>query len=84
MLEANLVMVHAFASQSEAEVAKSALDAAGIDAMIQADTVGGMRPHIAWSGSGFKILVREEDVTAAREVLESPPQDVNTDAEPPE
>lgn len=84
MLEANLVTVHAFGSQPEAEVAKSALEAAGIDAMIQADTAGGMRPHIAWSGSGFKILVREEDVTAAREVLESPPQDVNTDAESPE
>ena len=37
--------------------------------MIQADTAGGMREHLAWSGAGFKLLVREEDLTAAREIL---------------
>ena len=34
-------------------MAKGALESAGIDAMIQADTAGGMRPHLAWAGSGF-------------------------------
>lgn len=81
MDEANLIIVSSFGSEPEAEIAKSALEAAGIDAMIQADTAGGMRPHIAWSGSGFKILVREEDATAAREVLEAPMQDLDTEAE---
>jgi hypothetical protein len=28
-----------------------------------------MREHIAWSGAGFRIVVREEDVAAARDVL---------------
>jgi hypothetical protein len=51
-------------------MAKSALEAAGISAMIQADAAGGMRPHIAWASGGFKVLVREEDAEAAREVLE--------------
>ena len=37
--------------------------------MVQSDLVGGMCEHLAWSGAGFKILVREEDVTDAREVL---------------
>lgn len=69
MLEVNLVIVQAFDNQAEAEIAKGALQAAGIDAMIQADTVGGMRPHIAWSSDGFKILVRERDENAARKVL---------------
>lgn len=81
MLEANLVIVHAFGSEPEAEIAKSALEAAGIDAMIQADTAGHMRPHIAWSSGGFKVLVREEDAAAAREVLETPSQEFDTDAE---
>ena len=81
MDEANLVVVGSFGSESEAEIAKSALEAAGIDAMIQADTAGRMRPHIAWSGSGFKILVREEDATAARELLETPVEDVDLDSE---
>ena len=45
--------------------------AAEIDAMIQADTAGGMRPHIAWASGGFKVLVREEDALEAREILAS-------------
>jgi Putative prokaryotic signal transducing protein len=70
--DSNLVVVHTFPSQPEAEMAKSALESAGIDAMIKADTAGGMRPHLAWSGAGFQVLVREEDVVEAREVLEPP------------
>jgi len=70
MHDADLVVVHAFASEPEADMAKSALESAGIDAMIQADSAGGMRPHLAWSSGGFKILVRDEDAAAAREVLE--------------
>jgi Putative prokaryotic signal transducing protein len=70
MNEAQLVVVHEFGSQPEAEMAKSALAGAGIDAMIQADSVGGMRTHVAWSGAGFKVLVREEDAVDAHEVLE--------------
>lgn len=72
MEAANLVVVHEFGSQSQADLAKSALEAAGIDAMIQADSVGGMRSHVAWSGAGFKVLVREEDAVDAHVVLESP------------
>lgn len=74
MDRSKLAVVDRFASQVEADLAKSALESAGIDAMIQADTAGGMRPHIAWSGLGFKVLVREEDAETAREVLEPPPQ----------
>jgi Putative prokaryotic signal transducing protein len=81
MDEAKLVIVQDFTSEPEATVAKSALDAAGIDAMIQADTAGHMRTHIAWSGAGFRLLVREEDAAAAREILESPTQDVDDGAE---
>ena len=53
---------------------KAPSEAAGIEAMIQADTAGGMRPHLAWAGSGFKLLVREEDAGAARDLLESSDQ----------
>ena len=69
MVDSELVVVQAFGSQWEADMAKSALEAAGIPAMIQADAAGGMRPHIAWASGGFKVLVREEDVAAAHEVL---------------
>ena len=49
---------------------RRALGSAGIDAMIQADAAGGMRPHLAWASGGFKVLVREEDAAASRDVLE--------------
>ena len=51
-------------------MAKSVLEAAEIDSMIQSDSVGGMRPHVAWASGGFKLLVREEDLDAAHQLLE--------------
>lgn len=72
MDRSKLVIVDAFASQVEADLAKSALESAGIDAMIQADRAGGMRDHLAWSGFGFKVLVREQDAGTARDVLHPP------------
>ena len=50
----DLVVVHAFNSRPEADLAKSALDAAGIDAMVRADSGGGMRPALAWAGGGMR------------------------------
>lgn len=72
MREAKLVVVQAFGDQWEANLAKSALEAAGIDAMIQAGSVGRTRPHVAFASGGYKVLVREEDAGAARDVLEPP------------
>jgi Putative prokaryotic signal transducing protein len=74
MDHSKLVLVQAFGSQGEADLAKSMLESAGIDALIQADTAGGMRPHIAWSGLGFRVLVREEDAAEARDMLKPPDQ----------
>ena len=59
MPEAKLVVVQAFNKEWEAEMAKSALKAAGIDAMIQADSVGGNRSDVAFHTGGYKVLVRE-------------------------
>ena len=66
----DLVVVQSFGSAPEAELAKSVLQAAGIDAMIQADSVGGMRPHVAWASGGYKVLVREEDAQDAAALLD--------------
>ena len=74
MDHSKLMVVDAFASQVEADLAKSALESAGIDATIQADRAGGMRDHLAWSGLGFKLLVREEDGAEARDVLQPLPE----------
>jgi len=72
MRDAKLVVVQPYGSRPEADLAKGALEDAGIQAMVQADTAGGMREHLAWSGAGFKILVREEDATVARNMLTPP------------
>jgi hypothetical protein len=82
----NLVVVQSYGSRLDAGLARGALEDAGIPAMVQADTAGGMREHLAWSGAGFKILVREEDAPAARDVL-TPPTEADEipdpDARPP-
>jgi Putative prokaryotic signal transducing protein len=72
MSDAGLVVVHSFATEMEAVIAKSPLESAGIVASIQSDSAGGMRPHLGWSTGGYKIIVREEDEDAAREILELP------------
>ena len=74
MLHPKLVVVQSYGSRAEADLAKGVLEDAGIEAMIQADTAGGMREHLAWSGAGFQILVRDEDSTAARDLLAPPPE----------
>jgi Putative prokaryotic signal transducing protein len=80
--EIKLVVVQSFGSQFEAELAKGVLEEAGIQAIIQGDTAGRMREHLAWSGAGFKILVREDDAARARDVLASPVEsDKNPDAD---
>jgi hypothetical protein len=63
MQGANLVVIREYGSRVEAGLAKCTLEDAGIEAMGQADTAGGI--HLAWSGAGFKILVREEDAAVA-------------------
>jgi hypothetical protein len=76
MQDADLVVVHTFGTQPEADLAKGALEAAGIESMIRADTVGGMRPHVAWAGVGFQVLVRQDDEPAARDILDLPAKQV--------
>jgi hypothetical protein len=75
MSHSDLVVVQSYASEGEAEAAKGMLESSGIDAMIQADTAGRMREHLAWSGLGHRVLVREEDAAAARNLLALPQND---------
>ena len=65
--DADLVVVRTFINKFEAEIAKSALDAADIDAMIRADDAGGTRPGL-WL-SGVELIVRADDVKRAEEIL---------------
>jgi hypothetical protein len=73
MRHGDLVVVQAFGTRAEADIALGILESSGIKAMMQADTAGGMRQHLAWSGLGFRVLVCEEDVAMARDILNPPP-----------
>ena len=69
MTDDSLVVVATYASRAEADLAKSALEAAGIDALVLADDGGGMRPSLSWAGGGVQVIVCEEDREAAHDIL---------------
>jgi len=68
MTDSDLVVIRTFGNRFEADIAKSALEAADIDSMIRADDAGGMRPGM-WPGTGVELLVRAEDAKRAEEIL---------------
>ena len=56
----DLLVIATFINNIDAELARGALEAAGIESLIRADDCGGTRPHM-WMG-GIELLVRGEDV----------------------
>jgi hypothetical protein len=70
MADLNLVSVRTFLNNIEAELALSALEAAGIHALLRRDDCGGVRPSL-WL-SGIALLVRAEDAADAAAVLDTP------------
>jgi hypothetical protein len=73
MAESELVVVHTFKSRTEAELAHSALEAAGIESMVLADDAGGTQPGF-WESEPVKVLVRPEDEREARSILDTAAQ----------
>jgi hypothetical protein len=63
-----LVVIGTFNSRPEADVAKSALDAAEIESMVLGDDAGGLQPGL-WEGRGVAVVVNRTDEEAAREIL---------------
>jgi len=68
----DLIVVATFGDRAEADLAGSALEAAGIEWMVRADDGGSMRPAMAWAGVGYEVIVRAADRDAARQILEIP------------
>jgi len=63
-----LVAIRTFVTAIDAELAQSALEAAGIESLMRTDDCGGLRPHMQMS-EGVELLVREEDAEEAARVL---------------
>ena len=68
MTDTELVVVRTFLNRIEAELARSALEAAEIEAMVSADDAGGPQPGL-WVARGVRLLVRAEDVGRAEDIL---------------
>lgn len=68
--ESDLVVVGVFDSRPEADLAKTALEAASIEAMVLGDDAGGIQPGL-WESRGVAVVVNRSDEAAARDVLNS-------------
>ena len=62
-----LVRVRTFPNRFESDVAKSALESAGIECLVRADDVGGLRPDMQLRG--VDLLVRAADGKRAEAIL---------------
>jgi hypothetical protein len=75
-----MAVIRTFPNEIEAEMAMSALEAAGIEAVIVRDDCGGVQPALSMS-AGVRIEVNDEDVEAATEVLDAPAEEPSEDFE---
>ena len=62
------IILQTFSSELEAQAACSLLEARGLQALVEGDNCGGMRPHFDYT-SGVKLLVPEEDAVQAQELI---------------
>ena len=65
---AELVAIRTFLDTTAAELARTMLESAGIYAQIFSDNEGGLNPSLAF-GTGSRLMIREEDVEAAEDIL---------------
>lgn len=64
----DLVVVQTFSDRVEADLARTALEAAGIEAMVRSDDAEGLQPGLTFS-NGAQLIVRAADAESARDVL---------------
>jgi Putative prokaryotic signal transducing protein len=70
-MDPELAVAAQFMNHFEAEVALTALEAAGIEASIRSDDCGGLYPQL--SLGAVDVIVRSEDLARATEVLRTAP-----------
>ena len=64
----DLVILHVFPSEMEANIVKSMLDAEGIFAALFKDDAGGMHPHLQPT-RGVTLKVRDSEFKEAQTIL---------------
>ena len=66
----DIVCIQTFGSRSEAEVAKSALAAGGIESYLDADDAGGMYPFpMTPNTKGVQLFIKSSDKENAKNIL---------------
>ena len=68
----DLVAIASFENLSEAEVARNLLAAEGIAVVIRDQPLASLLPPVAPANGGLTLLVAEDEVERAREVLAIP------------
>jgi len=63
-----LVVVRTYPTHVDADLARTVLEAAGIESMVESDDQGGQSPGLAFT-RGIALLVRSDDVKDAEEIL---------------
>jgi Putative prokaryotic signal transducing protein len=66
--DVELVVIRTYPTIIDAELAKTALESVGIDAMVRSDNQGGQSPGLTFT-RGAELLVRADDVEAAEDIL---------------
>lgn len=67
-----LLPVASFENLSEAEVARTLLEAEGIEVVVQDRPLAALLPPVALANGGMVLLVAPEELDRAREVLAEP------------
>jgi hypothetical protein len=68
------VVIRTFNNEIEAEMAMSALEAAGIESVMLRDDCGGVQPAMGLT-AGVRVEVSDGDAEAAIEVLDAPAEE---------
>jgi len=67
---ADIVVVKTFGSRTDAEIAKSALAAGGIESYLDADDAGGMYPFpMSPKTNGVKLFIKKSDEAKAKKIV---------------
>jgi hypothetical protein len=77
-----MAVVRTFINDAEAEIAASAIEAAGIAVQIHRDAAGGLQPSLDMYG--IQLIVPDADLDAATEVLNSFAEPTVDQTTPPE
>lgn len=74
----DLIVLRRYGDELSARMDAMALEANGIPAHVSADTAGGALPSLAFAFP-VRLIVRADDATVAREILDTPVDETDDD-----